>query len=60
MGEEKSHETEIALLKLRVDQIEGELKAVKSWGFKAAIGVLGTIALTYWDRLHVLLRLDGK
>lgn len=57
-GDEKSHETEIALLKLRVDTIEGELKAVKAWGFKAALGVLGTVALTYWDKLHMLFRLD--
>lgn len=60
MGDEKSHETEIALLKLRVETIESELKAVKAWGFKAALGVLGAIALNYWDRFQVLLRVDGK
>lgn len=60
MGDEKSHETEIALLKLRVETIESELKAVKAWGFKAAIGVIGTVALSYWDKLQVLLRIDGR
>ncbi len=46
----------LAVLEHRVKAIESELSSVKAWGFKAALGVLGTIVLTYWDKFQSLLK----
>ena len=57
---DESHETEIALLKHRVKELEDELSAMKGWGFKAAAGLIGTLVMTYWDKFQSLLKVAGK
>lgn len=55
-----SQETKLALLDHRVKAIEDKLKSVESWGVKAAIGLIGTLVLTYWDRIQHVLKASGK
>jgi hypothetical protein len=57
---DESPETEIALLKHRVAAIEDEMKAVKGWGFKAAVSLIGALAMTYWDKIQHVLKASGK
>jgi hypothetical protein len=57
---EESSETKLALLNHRVKAIEDKLKSVESWGIKAALGLIGTLVLTYWDRIQQALKALGK
>jgi hypothetical protein len=36
------------------------MKAVKGWGFKAAVSLIGALAMTYWDKIQHVLKASGK
>jgi hypothetical protein len=57
---DESNETQIALLKHRVKLLEDDNAAMKGWGIKAALAIIGTLAMTSWDKIQSFAKVLSK